>query len=499
MSKKGFDGLMHRSCTSVLVGRAATRDGSILIARNEDNTTPAAPKSLRMVPAGERDGVELVSGANGFTITLPEGGLRYSAMPDVTPEEGLFEEAGVNAAHVAMSATESALANDRVLAFDPYVENGLAEDAMLTAVLPYVKTAREGVKRLGEIVAEYGSAESNGVLFADHLEAWYMEIATGHHWVAQRIPDDCVAVVANQLSIQEVDFESDSFMYSEGIREFVDEHALNGALGVGEGRPFNFREIFGTSSDGDRRYNTPRVWDGLRLLAPEIAKEHTVVDSDLPFVFRPNRLLGVEDVAAVLSSHFDETEFDPIGTAGDEFSRKRYRAIALSRTQESHVLQIEGVFGLSAEQCAQAALKGELASPICWVALGTPCFSPYMPLFCDAPMWPACFDDAEPKPDLGHPYWVFRSLQAASDARFAVTQVRSGDYKSEQWQKALRHAQRVHREALAAPVEERAAVYEKGNSDLAQWVVADAQKHLAALLLDLSIASPLTFKMNPNL
>lgn len=119
MSKKGFDGLMRRSCTSVLVGRAATRDGSILIARNEDNTTPAAPKSLRMVPAGERDGAELVSGANGFAITLPEGGLRYSAMPDVTPEEGLFEEAGVNAAHVAMSATESALANDRVLAFDP--------------------------------------------------------------------------------------------------------------------------------------------------------------------------------------------------------------------------------------------------------------------------------------------------------------------------------------------------------------------------------------------
>ena len=279
MSKKGFDGLMRRSCTSVLVGRAATRDGSILIARNEDNTTPAAPKSLRMVPAGERDGVELVSGANGFVITLPEGGLRYSAMPDVTPEEGLFEEAGVNAAHVAMSATESALANDRVLAFDPYVENGLAEDAMLTVVLPYVKTAREGVKRLGEIVAAHGSAESNGVLFADHLEAWYMEIATGHHWVAQRIPDDCVAVVANQLSIQEVDFESDSFMYSEGIREFVEEHALNSALGGGGEHPFNFREIFGTSSDGDRRYNTPRVWDGLRLLAPEIAKEHTVARS----------------------------------------------------------------------------------------------------------------------------------------------------------------------------------------------------------------------------
>ncbi len=499
MSKKGFDGLQRRSCTSVLVGRAATRDGSILIARNEDNTTPAAPKSLRVVAARDGGCRKLVSGANGFAITLPEHAMRYTAMPDVTPEEGLFEEAGVNAAHVAMSSTESALANSTVLAFDPYVENGIAEDAMLTAVLPYVRTAREGVARLGDIVAEYGSAESNGVLFADHLEAWYMEIATGHHWVAQRVPDDCVAVVANQLSIQNVDFGSDDFMHSKGIREFVEEHSLNPAFRGQDDAPFNFREIFGTSSDGDRRYNTPRVWDGLRLLAPEIAAQHTLVDGDLPFVFRPNRLLGVEDVAAVLSSHFDETEYDPIGSAGDAFTRKRYRAIALSRTQESHVLQLEGVFGLSGEQCADAALRGELASPVCWVALGTPCFSPYIPLFCDVDAWPECFDNATPQPDLSHAYWVFRSLEAACDARADVTRVRAADYKDEQWQKTLRHAEAYHRKALQAEPGERGAIYEQANDELATWVVADARKQLADVLLDLSIASPLTFKMNPNL
>ena len=513
MSQRGFDGLQRRSCTSVLVGRAATRDGSIIIARNEDNTTPAAPKSLRVVPKREGGQRELVSGANGFAITLPECGMRYTAMPDVTPEDGLFEEAGVNAAHVAMSSTESALANSRVLAFDPYVENGLAEDAMLTAVLPYVRTAREGVERLGRIVAESGSAESNGVLFADHTEAWYMEIATGHHWVAQRIPDDCVAVVANQLSIQQVDFDSDDFMYSDGIREFVEEHSLNPSKPAGfvaqcsEDLPkqaaslptFNFREIFGTSSDGDRRYNTPRVWDGLRLLAPEIAMQHELTDDDMPFVFRPNRLLGVEDVAAVLSSHFDETVYDPIGTAGDEFSRKRYRAIALSRTQESHVLQLEGVFGLTAQQCADAAFRGELASPVCWVALGTPCYSPYMPLFCDVDAWPECFDNATPKPDLSHAYWVFRSLEAAGDARAAVTNVRVSDYKDEQWQKALRHAERVRRQAAEASAGDKRAIYTQANDELAEWAVSDARKQLAELLLDLSVASPLTFKMNPNL
>ena len=52
-----------------------------------------------------------------------------------------------------MSATESAYANDRVMAVDPFnTEKGILEEAMVTVVLPYIKTAKEGVIRLGKIV-----------------------------------------------------------------------------------------------------------------------------------------------------------------------------------------------------------------------------------------------------------------------------------------------------------------------------------------------------------
>lgn len=77
---------------------------------------------------------------------------------------------------------------------------------MVTVVLPYIKSARAGVERLGKIVQEHGAAEADGILFADKDEAWYMEIGSGHHYVAQRIPDDSYAVVANQLAIQVIDF-----------------------------------------------------------------------------------------------------------------------------------------------------------------------------------------------------------------------------------------------------------------------------------------------------
>lgn len=56
-----------------------------------------------------------------------------------------------------MSATESTYANARVLAADPLVKDGIGEEAMITVTLPYIKSAREGVKRLGTIVATYGT------------------------------------------------------------------------------------------------------------------------------------------------------------------------------------------------------------------------------------------------------------------------------------------------------------------------------------------------------
>lgn len=141
-----------------------------------------------------------------------------------------------------MSATESTYTNKLALGADPLVEDGIGEEAMITVVLPYVKTAREGVQRLGQIVEYYGTSESNGILFADQNEAWYMETGGGHNWVAQRIPDDSYAVIANQSAIQGIDFDDPKhFMWSTNIRKFVADNHLNPNH---SGNSFNFRQIF---------------------------------------------------------------------------------------------------------------------------------------------------------------------------------------------------------------------------------------------------------------
>ena len=151
------------SCTSILIGKKATVDGSVIIGRNEDAKT-AWPKHLAFNQHQIKKNNIFKSKDNKFQITLPNECFSYSSTPEWTDKYGVFEEDGINEYHVAMSATESAYANDRVMAVDPFdEEKGILEEAMITVVLPFIRSAREGVERLGKIIQKHGAAEADGI------------------------------------------------------------------------------------------------------------------------------------------------------------------------------------------------------------------------------------------------------------------------------------------------------------------------------------------------
>ncbi len=157
-----------------------------------------------------------------------------------------------NERNVAMSATETIAVNERVLGADPLVvvaagrrsqwyqpetPGGIGEEDIITLVLPYVNTAREGVKRLAELLETYGTYESNGIIISDVDEIWYVETIGGHHWIARRVPDDKCAIIPNQLGIDYFDFDdafSDAreFMCSADLTEFIERHHLGRAAGT---------------------------------------------------------------------------------------------------------------------------------------------------------------------------------------------------------------------------------------------------------------------------
>ena len=381
------------ACTSILIGKGASLDGSIMIGRNED-AKPAWPKRLVVHQRGEVGG-RFRSKETGLELQLPQTSFKYTATPEWTDRYGLFEEGGINEYNVAMSATESAYCNERVLACDPLVEKGsLNEEAMVTVVLPFVKSAREGVQRLGQLIAEHGTGETNGVLFADDQEAWYFESGAGHYWVAQRIPDDCYAVVGNQLAIQEVDFnDPENFLSHPQLQAFVEDNQLNP-----NPTGFNFRQIFGTQTRADAIYSTPRVWDGHQYFSPKAAVLETPESQDLPFLMKPEGKLSILDAQDYLASHYQGTAFDPVGQ-GAATDRHRYRPISLAKTQESHILQMN-----------------RPGANIHWLAMGVAAESTYVPFFNGITDVPAPYKRGKLPAQLNSAYWIFKHASVLVDS-----------------------------------------------------------------------------------
>lgn len=396
------------SCTAMLVGKNASIDGSTMIARDEDGYNGINPKTFKVFPAKDYTGEHYVSDYNGLEVDMTGKGCRYTATPNGAHQlndghgVGRWDEQGINEYNVAMSATETESTNPRVLGHDPLVENGVDEDSMVYLVLPFIKSAREGVQRLGSLIEKYGTGETNGIAFSDKDEVWYLETAGGHQWVAQRIPDDAYAIAPNNMCIQEIDFDdSDNFMYAPGIQEFVEKYHLNPYPGK-----FNFRKIFATEDEADAYYNTPRTWYGQKLFNPSIEQEPT--SQDMPFIRRPEKKIAVEDVEFFLSSHYNQTPYDPMGTysSGTPDEMKRFRSIALDRNQSSCILQIRN--DVPAEYAA-----------IQWINFGFYCYSPYVPFFANINDTPENYATAS---ETFHPeksaYWMYKLLQVIVEPRY---------------------------------------------------------------------------------
>ncbi|WP_119327245.1 C69 family dipeptidase [Companilactobacillus musae] len=469
----------HSACTSIMVGKKASMDGANYIARNEDNFVANWPKKFYVQPAVTNRHQTYVSPYNKLTVELPETGYRYTTSPDANQDEGYYEEDGINEKNVGMSATESVMANEKVLAYDPLIENGVAEDSITTLVLPYINSAREGVKYLGDLIAKYGSTESNGVEFFDKDEIWYMEIATGHHWVAIKIPDDCYVVAANQIGIEDIDFEdTDNYMWSDGIQEFVEKHNLNPDFDR-----WDFRHIFGTDTKKDRHYNTPRVWYGQKVLNPSI--EQDPESSELPFLRKPEKKIAVEDIQKILASHYNETKFDPMGN-GSEEDKKRYRAICLSRTMNSHILQMR-----DPEKISSAAIE--------WKGLGMPCFSAYVPFFTNANEIDKSYSYTPEKMDLKSAYWLYTALEFVVESHYSEFVEPNLDYQKELSEWARQKIEEVDHAVEKMDDIEVTDYLTEQNKLIAKHFNEVTKSHMADLVTKGTELSKLTFKMDPNL
>ena len=471
----------YSACTTILVGKKASVDGSTMIARNDDTFRPITPQKFIIRPAAKNEsGRKIKSWLNKFELDLPENAQAVPAVPNVDyKNRGYYDESGINQENVAMSCTESTYGNERALAYDPLVKDGLDEDCMQSVVLPYIHSARNGVEYLGKLIAKYGSPAGNSVLFGDKNEIWYMEIVTGHHWVAQRIPDDAYAIAANRVSIEQVDFaDTANFMWSEGIQEFVADHHLNV-----DHQGWNFRHIFGTYSQQDRFYNTNRVWYGQKYFNPEIEQDPT--DGDLPFIRRAAKKITREDIEFVLGSHYQNTPYDPFGKGTDE-EKHRFRPIGLNRTQNSHILQIRN--DVESDKAA-----------IMWLCIGGPTFTPFVPFFANMNDTDPSYNNTSMEYNLNDAWWYYKSLAALVETHYPQFVQLDTDYLNELNQYYRRRVEDVIAQAQGKTGADLTSYLTRANQEIVAYTRKRSEKLWAQMMIDSINMSKLTFNMDENL
>ncbi len=387
------------SCTAMLVGKDASINHATIIARNEDAEGAINPKRFIYVPF-KPEKQTFKSTFNSFELALPGNALGHTLTPMAELSDGEWGEAGINSENVAMSATETEFTNATMLGLDPLVPDGIGEEAMVSCVLPYIKTARQGVKRLGKIISQYGTCESNGIAFSDPNEVWYFETVGGHHWAAQRIPDNGYVIAPNQTGIQEINFDdAEHFITSPDLADFAKKHHLNPNP---EG--FNFREIFGEDLRSDRYYNTPRVWAGQRHFQKGMGDN--LESRDYPFIQYSTRKISTSDVAMVLSDHFQGTPYDPYGTTGSAEEKTRYRCIGLNRNQEMHILEI------------RSDLPKNIQA-IHWIAMGMNPFNFPVPFYANCEDTPIYFKNTTSQATTENWYWINKIIDNMADPLYA--------------------------------------------------------------------------------
>ncbi len=339
-------------CYTVIVGKDASFDGSVLVGHNEDDGGPEMIVNWFKVPKRKfkkQDSITLLNGTKIPQVEKTFSYLRFQVTKQKFGDAYLNENSVLICSDACASKEDTAKGN-----IGYYLRKIIAERAT---------SARNAVKLAGKLIETYGY-ESSGRTYtiADNKEAWMLSAVKGKHWIAQRIPDDEVAIIPNYYTIQEVNLkDSANFLASPDIIEYAQKRGWYNSEKDGK---FNFREVYGDSACNVADYNVPRHLAGINRLQKDY---HSVNDIPLPFSFKPKIKVRLKDLKRLLSSHYEDTEFCR-PPENKNMHKNKVRPICTETTQYSFVAQLRDNMPVG-------------IGALVWITPYNGCLSPYIPVY----------------------------------------------------------------------------------------------------------------------
>lgn len=293
------------SCTSIVVGKNASTDGSTMTSHTCDGNYRAWLNIAPRKKFAENHKDSILGGMLKTEEPHDKRGITVKGTIPSIPETYAF----LNTGYPSMNEKQLAIGETTFEGREELMnEEGffLIEELQRVA-LQRTKTAREAITLIGKLVAEYGYGDSGETLtIIDPNETWMLEIAGSGKkgkpaalWAAQRIPDDHVGVSANISRIAEIDFNNpDYFMYSADLKERAKK------LGFWDGKEtFKFYKVV----SGEKPFQI-REYFILSTMAPSLNLD--INAEELPFSVKPNKKVSPQQLLAYFRETYEGTEWD---------------------------------------------------------------------------------------------------------------------------------------------------------------------------------------------
>ena len=310
-------------CFMMAVGKRASADGSVMVARSCDSNSTEAQRVLSVPRQRFASGSMLQIPECPMSIPQVEETYAYTAVSRVIDGETLeMVSGGINEYQVTAGASTGGWVKPEVASLTPWPDTVLG-DYVMTLVLQRCKTAREGIRLLGELTEKYGARTDNYIV-SDPDEVWLFEQYQGYHWAAARVPDDCFIVEANSFRLAEIDpSDPDNYLCDPDLIPFAIQHGL---WDPQSGRPFHASRAYATNDLSRPRANQPqpyyslhRIWRGCMLLKPSANLDPYEPTKEYPLFLTPDHKLTPADLLAVFKDYYQGTALDEYGAQDGKY------------------------------------------------------------------------------------------------------------------------------------------------------------------------------------
>jgi len=415
------------NCTSILVGRLASADGSTITSHSCDSNTDRT--WMNIVAHQKHEKGDMAS------IWLEPKETKGPDDPDRVEVEKIPQ---VEETHKYLNAAYPIM-NEYQLAIGETTTGGKRElrsekgiiDApeLYRLILERAKTAREAIRIADQLTKRYGYNDWGECLtFADSNEVWHFEILgpgrgkVGAVWAAVRLPDDHVGVSANANRIRQIDLNNKDFcMASDNVFSLAQE------MGWWEPKSANPFEFCYAYADRNSLYSRRREWRVLSLLAPSLKLDPNA--ENYPLSVKPEKKVSVQDLLTIFRDTYEGTPFDLTRylTVANQKGETVKSPIAnpfmssdmkeLLRTQRERMICSPTATYLQISQS-----RSWLPNPIgglVWLGYDNPATTPHMPFYIGITQMPESFMvDGRAKFRHDCAWWAFRRASKLSYLRY---------------------------------------------------------------------------------